>query len=711
MNYLHQIPLARLVLPLIVGITAAFYFPVNFGVWFYAVATLLLGLMAWLSAKGQRYSSAFGATASAFLILLGMHLVTINTVSNNANYFGNHLQNTNYIVATIDRPTEIKPQSVRAYLQVEAIKTPQGWVKATGTILTYFQADDMSYALAYGDKLLLNIQVTDVKPPLNPGQFNYKSFLARKGIYHQAYVKESDYTLIESKTGNPLYSWVYKVRSYMHWLLGESGLAGPELAVASALVLGYDDDIDSDLLQAYSASGTLHILSVSGMHAGLVFLLISWLLGFMGQTQSAKFTRAVIIIISLWIYALLTGLSPPVIRAAVMFSLLAFGQSASRYINNYNILAGSCFLMLLFNPFLLADVGFQLSYTAVLGIALFYPCIHRAFGLDERLEVSTHRKPVYYKLPIKAYNWLITGAWGITAVSIAAQLATLPLGLYYFHQFPVYFIAANLIIIPLSVLCIWGGMALLVISWIPFVSAGLGWALSHLVHALNNLALYAEQLPFATWSNFKFSKVEVLAMFCIITAMLVALKSARKQWLFGAMALSVVFMGFRVFQQSGTLHQQKLIVYNINKANAVEVINGNQSLLIADTSSMPGSTNYKFNIDAAQWYFGIANRTINGPSPIAYYNPPVMAAGTKTILLYNQSFKPKQIAINGPVDYIIISGTPYVDYHLIEYLHPKMVIFDGSNKQAKIKYWAKKLDELHIPYHNTATQGAWVIDY
>jgi len=251
----------------------------------------------------------------------------------------------------------------------------------------------------------------------------------------------------------------------------------------------------------------------------------------------------------------------------------------------------------------------------------------------------------------------------------------------------------------------------LVVSWIPYVNNGLGWALSQMVHALNSLALYAEQLPLATWSNFKFSKVEVLAMFCIITAALVALKSSRKQWLFGAMALSVVFMGFRVFQQSGTFHQQKLIVYNINKATAVEVINGNQSLLIVDTSSTPGSTNYKFNIDAAHWYFGIANRTTNAPSPIAYYKPPVLVAGAKIILLYNQSFKPKQTTVNGPVDYIIVSGTPYVNYQLIESLHPKMVVFDGSNKPAKVKYWAKKMDELHIPYHNTATQGAWVIDY
>lgn len=712
MSYLHQIPLARLVIPLMVGIAAALNVPqFALGYWFYAIAALCISLLVWLSSKGQTKSAWFGGVASFFFVLLGIQLVEINTVSNNPNYMGNHLQKGNYIVATVTQPPQIKSKSVKTILDVESIKTDSGWVAAKGSILAYFESNDMSYALAYGDKLLLNIPVDEVKPPANPGQFDYKGFLARKGIYHQAFIKEPDYTLIESNTGNPIMQWVYKLRDYMRWLLGEHGLKGSQLAVASALVLGLDDDIDPDLLQAYSASGTLHVLSVSGMHAGLVFIILNGVLGLMGQSKRARMIRATIIVVSLFLYALLTGFSPPVLRAAVMFSLLAVGQSLTRYTNNYNILAGSCLLMLLSNPFLLADVGFQLSYSAVLGIALFYPCLHRAFNLHERLEVSTHRKPLVAKAAINLYNWLITSAWSVTAMSVAAQLATLPLGLYYFHQFPVYFIAANLIIIPLSVLCIYLGMLLLFFSWTPVLNNAIGWLLNHMVEWLNYLALFAERLPYATWGNFKLAKVEVFALYFIIIAALIALKLARKQWLYAAMATSVVFMGFRVMQKTDNLQQQKLVVYNINKASAVEVINGDNSLLIADSVAAPGSVNYKFNLDAAQWYFGIKDRVVNAPSTIAYYNPPLLVAGNKTILLYSPKFNPRTTIINGKVDYIIVSGAPYIDYKLIEDLKPELVVFDGSNKPAKVKYALKKFGNLGIACYNTATQGAWVLDF
>lgn len=712
MSYLHQIPLARLVIPLMVGIAAALNVPqFALGYWFYAIAALLVSLLVWLSSKGQTKSAWFGGVASFFFVLLGIQLVEINTVSTNQSYIGNHLQARNYIVATITQPPQIKSKSVKTILDVESIKTDSGWVAAKGSILAYFESDDMSYALAYGDKLLLNIPVDEVKPPANPGQFDYKAFLARKGIYHQAFIKEPDYTLIESNTGNPIMQWVYKLRDYMRWLLGEHGLKGSQLAVASALVLGYDDDIDPDLLQAYSASGTLHVLSVSGMHAGLVYIMLGSMLAFLGQSNKARVIRAVVIVISLALYALLTGFSPPVLRAAVMFSLLAVGQSSTQYTNNYNILAGSCLLMLLYNPFLLADVGFQLSYSAVLGIALFYPCLHRAFNIDERLEFSTHRKPLAAKAAINLYNWLITSAWGITAMSVAAQLATLPLGLYYFHQFPVYFIAANLIIIPLSVLCIWGGMLLLLFSWIPFVNNATGWIVNKMIVALNNLALYAEGLPFATWSNFKLTKAEVLVFYFIIIAGLVALKSARKQWLYVALSTSVLFMGFRVIQKTDILNQQKLVVYNINKATAVEVINGDNSLLIADSVAAPGSVNYKFNLDAAQWYFGIQHRVVNAPSTVAYYNQPLLVAGNKTILLYSSRFNPRSITINGTIDYVLVFGSPYLDYKFIGGIKPKMVLFDGSNKPAKIQSAINKLRALGINCYNTAMQGAWVLDF
>lgn len=157
----------------------------------------------------------------------------------------------------------------------------------TGKILSYFTLDNTAMALAYGDELMLKPNLQTIAPPQNPGQFNYKAYLARKDIYHQAFVKEADYTIVETHTGNPLLGWVYGLRSHMLWLFKESGLQGAEFAIASALVLGYDDDIEPALLDAYSASGTLHILSVSGMHVGLVYWLLLFLFRPLGNGLQA----------------------------------------------------------------------------------------------------------------------------------------------------------------------------------------------------------------------------------------------------------------------------------------------------------------------------------------------------------------------------------------------------------------------------------------
>jgi hypothetical protein len=173
----------------------------------------------------------------------------------------------------------------------------------------------------------------------------------------------------------------------------------------------------------------------------------------------------------------------------------------------------------------------------------------------------------------------------------------------------------------------------------------------------------------------------------------------------------------RIKQTNSQLRQQKLVVYSINKGSAVEVISGNQSVLLADSLALPPTINYNFNLKSPLWYYGIDDRTvstlynrvgqeqISNPKPFVYYNPPIVVAGNQTVLLYNSGFKPKQLKPGLQFNYIIISGNPYVNFKQVESYHPKLVVFDASNKPAKVKYWQKELDMLHIPIHSTATQG------
>lgn len=699
------------------GIALAINLPVDFGFWFYAVAAVLIALMLYVHTKGQALSAWFGLLTTLLFFLLGVHLVNVNTLSNKPNYFAANFTPQSKLIVEVAEPTQIKAKSVKVILAVKAVNNGSGWQPAPGKILSYFTLDNTAMALAYGDRLILNNNLQLIAPPQNPGQFNYKVYLAHKGIYHQAFVKEADYTIVESQTGNPLLSWVYGLRSHMLWLFKESGLQGAEFAIASALVLGYDDDIEPALLDAYSASGTLHILSVSGMHVGLVYWLLLFFFKPLGNGLQARIARGATTIVVLWLYAMLTGFSPPVIRAAAMCSFLAVGQSIYRHTNIYNILATSCLIMLLANPFLLADVGFQLSYAAVLGIVIMYPGLSSMYNIAEKVKIPYANKPPFIKQLYWCANFITTGTWGIIVMSLSAQLATLPLGLYYFHQFPNYFILSNLLIIPLSTVCIVLGMIVLLATPVMPLAKTLGLALGWLIKQLNYLAHFAEDLPQALSTNFKLNIVEVVLGYAVIITAIVFFKSGKKPWLYAALTMAIGIMGLRINQTNNQLRQQKLVVYAINKASAVEVISGNKSVLFADSLTRPPSVNYNFNLKSPLWYYGIDNRImstlngrvgkeqVSGPHPFVYYNPPIVVAGTQTVLLYNSSFKPKQLKPGVQFNYIIISGNPYVNFTQVESYRPKLVIFDSSNKPAKVKYWQKELDMLHIPTHNTAKQG------
>ncbi len=649
---------------------------------FYPAIILVLSCLVFLSIKGIRFAAWSGLLITLFFVLIGVKLVELNTAANQPVYFGKYLSADNFIVARIIEPPQEKAKSVKALLQIESIKQGKVWVKAGGTLLAYFALDNTATALAYGDRILIRTKIDEVKPPQNPGQFNNKQYLANKGIYHQTYLSTEHYYIVESNVVNSFYAWVYKVRAKLLWQLRESGLKGQELAVASALLLGYDDDIDNNLLQAYSASGAMHILSVSGMHAGLVYIAFLWLLQFAGPSLGARIFRTSVIIIMLWLYALLTGFSPPVIRAAAMFSMLAIGQSLNRYTNAINILAGSCLIMLVLNPFLLADVGFQLSYTAVFGIALLY-------------------KPVYNLWEFK--HWLPDNVWQLTAMSLVAQLATFPLGLFYFHQFPNYFLFSNLLIIPLSTIAIFIGIGLLAFSFIPIVAKGVSFLLHYIILALNWLVMQSEQLPLAVDKNINISILEMASVYFIITAFAVAIYYRKKQWLYAALAVSVIYMGVRIQHNSQISIQQKLIVYNVNKATAVEFITGNKSVLLADSSALPGTVNYRFNIEGALWYYGIDNRKVFASNN--NYPKPITVLGNKSLLIANGKLNTDGVT---KADYVLISNNPFINFDALQKLNPTMVIIGSNNKPKKVAYFIKELDKRGINYYNIAQQGAFI---
>jgi competence protein ComEC len=237
------------------------------------------------------------------------------------------------------------------------------------------------------------------------------------------------------------------LRDFFLTLIEQHVKTKDELAVASAIMLGYRDYMNADIVQAYASSGALHVLSVSGLHVGVLFLALQFLLQWMDKYRQLKWVKVLLVLAVMFFYAVLTGLSPSVLRAVVMFSFFVIAKAINRDNNMYNVLGISCLLLLFWNPYLITEVGFKLSYLAVLGIVVLYPILQ----------------------PLLTFkNKLLKGAWSITCLSIAAQIATFPISLYYFHQFPNLFLISNLIIIPASDFVLYLGMLICVTFKIPY---------------------------------------------------------------------------------------------------------------------------------------------------------------------------------------------------------------------------------------------------
>ncbi|HCN83979.1 MAG TPA: competence protein, partial [Sphingobacteriaceae bacterium] len=315
--------------------------------------------------------------------------------------------------------------------------------------------------------------------PYTPSEFNYKAYLADHGIYHQTFINGDQVRLLDHKKGNAFIDFSFRLREKLVLKFNKYIPGNDAASVASTLILGYRADLSKEILDAYSKTGTMHVLSVSGMHVSIVFIVMAFMLKFMDRSKRLKLIRAALIIILIWFYAIITGYSAAACRAALMLSFVIIGKASQRKQNTYNLLAISAVLLLIYNPFFLFDVGFQLSYLAVIGLVYLYPKLYHLFYVR---------------------NWLGDQIWSYLSLSTAAQLATFPLSMYYFHQFPIYFLLSNLFIVLPVTIIMYAGLIFLFIPW-DVLLIPLGWLLNKSINFTNLGLLYIEDLPFANISG------------------------------------------------------------------------------------------------------------------------------------------------------------------------------------------------------------------
>lgn len=607
------------------------------------------------------------------------------------------------LVARIREQPAGRAKSVRLAADLWARDTVSGSLGYFGTGLLYLQKDQRAHRLATGDLIVLAGKPDLLPRPSVPGGFDMRGWFGRKGIYHRLYAPSAKWKFLACDPSISIRRTAEEVRDKLLGILRKNHVTGEEFSVAAALLLGYVTEIDRELLSDYSSSGAMHILSVSGMHVGVVYLFLEFLLGFLERRRRsggiASWLKATVMVLSIWSYAVLTGLSPPVQRAAIMLSMVIIGKNMKRQPDILNILAASLFVILLSDPFLLADTGCQFSYLAVAGIVLLY-------------------KPVY-DLYVTS-KWFPDKLWSLAAVSIAAQLITFPLGLYVFHQFPNYFLLTNILAVPLSGIIIYTGIFLLAVSPVPWLGPLTGKALSWMVWLLNQVVRMIDGLPCSTLKGVFLTLPEMLLLYAITAFAFLFFLQKKKTWLFLVLVSLILFSGSSLFQRIMNRERAQVLVYH-DPSTLVDFISGDRHFLLMESPLVPVGPDAGYRVPEYYSMLGLEDHFSGYLDPVMVGNQVQNAPGflirkgnfflfgKKRVVVVNKAL-PTGIRKPFETGILVISGNPKMKMaDILKVFKAEQIVIVGSNAGWRIKAWEKEAEALGIRMHVTSKEGVFSV--
>ncbi len=585
-------PFVRYTPALILGIVGYLYFGAGWPeLWpaTVALALLSIGLTFWAVRRSRAAATdAAGLLSLLAIVALGATLTQRATESRRADHLSRFGDKIEAYRAVVDEAPVVRAATYATTLRVRAVRVAGRWRRATGGVRVSLPRVAGIAQPQYGEVWLIAGHPDPSKAPLNPGEFDYARYLEYRQVYHQQYVHLDQYRVLGLAPPNPLVAISLRAATQLDGVFRHYIKAKREYAIASALVLGIKDDVDLATKQAYTATGTTHIMAVSGLQVGLLFAAMSWVLRkLFGRVKGFLLWSSLVGLGVIWSYAFLTGLSASVLRATVMFTVIIIGRALGRQDSIFNTLGVAAFLLLVWNPFLVADVGFQLSFLAVLSIVYVQPRI--AGWVDVEAYFYARRRPWQPKAVQwlwKAGGWSLDKVWQAVALSLAAQVATFGLGLYYFHQFPFSFLFSNLVAVPISSGAVYVGMALLAVKGITaaislLLPAGAAWWLDLLPRAIAQLFewmvwafneyIFLISRYFAGWvvGDIHVSALQTALLFGMIAAGLAWLSTRRLGWLRGLALLLLAYAGSRVAEARAVAPTEEFIVYSIPRRSAV----------------------------------------------------------------------------------------------------------------------------------------------
>ena len=672
-----QFPLARITIGFVLGLLVAYYvqLPVQVVSSILILTFIVFGLLFYF---GKNINSIYFGVATYLLsFIIGISNQIVHTdFFQKSNYIHDStlFEKPHFINLTIREKLKNSSYSDRYIAVINRVDKKD----QTGKILLNIPKDSASHELEIGTSLLIKGILTKNKPPNNPNQFDYSRYLENKQIYAQLYADIS-----EIKTGSKIQKnvWYYssKLRARILQNLEKNNFNKTELNVALALILGQRQEISADIIRDYQYAGAVHILSVSGLHIGFILLFVTFLLKPIPNTRRGSFIKLIIILLSLSSFAIIAGLAPSVVRSVTMFSFVALGSHLRRSVNIYHTLLVSILLILLVEPSFLFDVGFQLSYVAVFFIIWLQPLL------------TTLWNP---KTKFSKY------AWDILTVSFAAQIGTLPLSIYYFHQFPGLFFITNLLIIPmLSIIMALGVVVMILAAFniIPiFLSQLLEWSIYYLNKTINTIASFEQFII----QDIPLHFYVLISSYLLLFTMIIWFKKPAFNKLVMVLISIIIFQisYFKIYWNTTT--EQELIIFNTKRNSLIAERKAGDITVYAKDSIL--KTAHKSSVLKSYCIGNLSS--IKHKEELHNY---IYFNGKKIFVLDSSGVYPKN---NNP-DILLLTQSSKINLdRLLITMKPKIVIADASNFKNIQRNWKASCEKHKIPFHATAEKGFYKLN-
>lgn len=685
----RKLPFLRILIAFIAGILLQWQLQWVLHTWCIALVTSIVLFVALLFLPlfaRFRLGWIHGLSINGIFISIAAILTYSNDVRNDPCWIGHSPIVSSAFIVTLQEPLVEKTNSYKAIAIVNYLQDNSELIPATGNIILYFKKDSSVTALTYGSQIVFNKPLQAIKNSGNPGGFDYKRYCLFQGITHQVYITPKEFKVLSEKNITTYRQFLFSTRQKVLNILRRYIKGDKETGLAEALLIGYKDDLDKTLAQAYTNTGVVHIIAISGLHLSLIYGLLVLVLRPIQNINRLRWLRAFIVIAALILFSLLAGAQASVMRSAVMFTAFVIAETIDEKSSFVNTMAASAFALLCYNPFWLWDVGFQLSYAAVLSIVIFF-------------------RPVYNWLYVQ--NKLLDGIWKLNAVTIAAQILTIPFSLYHFHQFPNFFLLSNLLAVPLSSIILVGEILLCAVSFFPILATVIGKLLAGLLTWMNNYIESIDSLPYSVWQSIQLSMLQAILLLMVVWAFSAWLIDKKVKAVLPGLIILLLFVSLRSYSFISATKQKKIIIYNVSKHSAIDFINGRKYCFIGDSILLYDDFLQNFNLKPSRILHRVnATDDLEGLAANNNY----FQFGNKKILCIGKTIAFDKTEPKIPIDIVIISKNPKLYLKdLIQTFAISQIVADGSTPYYKRTYWKKHCDSLHIPFHDVTEQGAFTL--